>query len=434
MTGNNNSFIKSISILTAGSAVSMVFLIIMHFACPYIFTPEELGIKSVLLAVPMAVGSILCGRYDLPIVYEPDEKNMDALLKLNLGLNIILSTIFSVVTLLYLIFFENECLKYWYTIPAIWIYLISYGLTLILNSYNNRYRDYLTISKKYAIRSAAQCLGTVVLGLIFVYCLNMHFLSVAILVIPYCIGMSAGIRSQGKNIIERKNEILSVDWKNVRRIAIRHIRQPLLSAPAIFANSFSYSLITIMISALYGKTITGYYSLSITLLGLPITLISGNMSKVYMKDASTEYEKTGRFIHAFKKNFIVLFALSVPMFLCMYYLAPPITAALFGEKWRLAGEYIKLLSVMFTFRFITTALSSGLYICKKQLSELVLQLLFLTVTVIAGVIAYVKHISPQQYIMLLVLFRSGVMIILTFTVGYYSTGRERLFILKKKGK
>ena len=425
MKDGNKSFLKSISILTTGSAISMVFLVILHFVSPKVFTPEELGIKSVILAIPMAVGSVLCGRYDLTLVYEPEEKNVFPLLKLNFVLNLLLSTILTVVTLLYLVIWEPQYLQYWYTIPAVWVYLVAYGLTLTLNSYNNRYREYGTISKMHAIRSAAQCLGTVILGLIFVYLLKLRSLSVAILVIPFCLGMAAGIRSQGKSILQNKREIISTKKDEVLAIAKKHIRQPLLSAPAIFANSFSYSLITMMINGLYGEAITGYYSLSVTLLGLPITLISGNMSKVYMRDASTEYEQTGRFMKAFKKNFFVLFALSIPMFLLMYFVAPPLTAALFGEKWRMAGEYIKILSVMFTFRFITTALSCGLYVCKKQLSELILQILFLAVTALAGALAYFYQLDSIGFMKLIVIFRSAVMVVLTLVVAYYAAGKGK---------
>lgn len=425
MKDRNRTFLKSISILTAGSAISILFLVIVHFATPYIFTPEELGIKSVILAIPMAVGSVVCGRYDLTIVYEPDENQVYPLVKLNILLNLIASSALTLVTFLYLAIWEPDYLQYWYTIPAVWVYLVAYGLTLTLNSYNNRYRDYKTISKMHAIRTAAQSLSTVALGLILVLWLKLSVLSVAILVIPYCLGMAAGIRSQGKNIIQNRKEIFNVRREAVRSIAKKHIKQPLLSAPAILANSLSYSLITLMINAMYGETITGYYSLSVTLLGLPITLISGNMSKVYMKDASLEYEKTGCFKNAFKKNLIVLFALSIPMFFAMYYAAPPLMAALFGEKWRMAGEYIKLLSVMFTFRFITTALSSGLYVCKKQSAELILQLLFLGVTALSGIIAHFSHLDSMGFIKLLVIFRSGVMAILTVVVGYYASGRGK---------
>lgn len=416
----NKSYFKSVSLLTIGSIVSVLFLLVQHLLLPFIFTPEELGIKSVIIAVPSAFIAMLCGRYDLCLVYEDDEENIPGLLKLNLYVNLVLSSIATAVTFLYFVFFKQECIKYWYLLPAIWVYFIAYGLSLILNSYNNRYKEYGMIAKMHAIRVAAQCLGTIVLGLIFVFWLKWTFLSVPILVVPYCVGMAVGLRSQGKGVLQRKKEIKETCRSKVVDIAKKHIRQPLLSAPAIFANSFSYSLITIMTNGLYDDATTGYYSLSITLLGLPISLIAGNMSKVYMRDATAEYEETGGFKKSFNKNLLVLTALAVPMFFAMFFLAPPICVWVFGNKWLIAGQYIKALALMFSFRFVSTALSPGLYVCKKQIAELLVQVSFVIVTALSGLFAFVFGWSAIVFLWVMGFARSAVMLVQVILVCYYS--------------
>ena len=416
----NKSYFKSVSLLTIGSIVSVLFLLVQHLLLPFIFTPEELGIKSVIIAVPSAFIAMLCGRYDLCLVYEDDEENIPGLLKLNLYVNLVLSSIATAVTFLYFVFFKQECIKYWYLLPAIWVYFIAYGLSLILNSYNNRYKEYGMIAKMHAIRVAAQCLGTIVLGLIFVFWLKWTFLSVPILVVPYCVGMAVGLRSQGKGVLQRKKEIKETCRSKVVEIAKKHIRQPLLSAPAIFANSFSYSLITIMTNGLYDDATTGYYSLSITLLGLPISLIAGNMSKVYMRDATAEYEETGGFKKSFNKNLLLLTALAVPLFFAMFFLAPPICVWVFGNKWLIAGQYIKALALMFSFRFVSTALSPGLYVCKKQLAELLIQVSFVIVTALSGLFAFVFGWSAIVFLWVMGFARSAVMLVQVILVCYYS--------------
>lgn len=424
MKKESNSFLKSISVLTAGSAISIVFLAIQHIALPYIFSPAELGIKSVILALPTACIAIICGRYDLPLVYEDDEKNISPLLKLNLVINVVLSSIITIVNLLYIIIFERDLSRFWYLTPAIWLYLISYGLTLTLNSYNNRYREYQIISKMYVIRSAAQNLIPVVLGVILISWLKINSLAITVLVVPYCIGMAFGIYSQGKNIIKDRKKILSCDKLTIKKVAFKHIKQPVLSAPAMLANGFSYSLITIMTNAFFGETITGYYSLSITLLGLPITLISGNISKVYIKDASIEYEKTGCFRKAYSKNCLFLVLVAIPMFFCMFFFAPKFCTLLFGEKWELAGKYIQALSLMFSFRFISTALSPGLYVCKKQNVELIIQIVFVLVTVLSGVIAHLLRCDSVSFMWIVGSARSLVMLVHIIVVFYWSKAKK----------
>jgi len=52
----------------------------------------------------------------------------------------------------------------------------------------------------------------------------------------------------------------------------------------------------------------------------------------------------------------------------------------FGEKWRVAGDYAQILSIMFFCRFISSPLSYVLYIAEKQNYDLVFQLLLLILT------------------------------------------------------
>lgn len=416
MNLSNNHFIKSIVTLLTGSFVSIIFLAIQHIALPYIFTPDELGIKAVILAIPTACIGIVCGRFDLPIVYEEDESRIPALLKLNFICNLFFSAVITLICTIYFLFIKKGYSSYWYTLPAIFIYLAAYGATLTLNGYNNRYRDYKTISKMYALRSGAQSLLPVILGLILVTWMKLSYLSVAILVVPYCLGAAFGLYSQGKGLLSRREAILNASRREICVEAKKHIRQLTMSSPAILANGLSYSLITIMVSALYGESITGYYSLSVTLLGLPITLISGNMSKIYMRDAAKEYEETGGFEHTFKKHFLVLSAIAVPMFFCLYFLAPPLCAWMFGKKWLVAGEYIKALALMFSFRLVSTALSPGLYICKKQLAELILQIAFLCVTATVGIVSYILNLEPLAYMRILGGARSFVMLVMIYVI------------------
>ena len=427
MKSLDKSFLKSFFTLLSGSAISVIFLVIQHIALPYIFSPEELGIKAVILAIPTACIGIICGRYDLTIVYEEDDKNIPALLKLNFICNLLFSSIITIICTMYLVVVKSGYSKYWYTLPAIFAYLTAYGATLTMNGYNNRYRDYKTISKMHAIRSGAQSLLPVILGLIFVSWMKLSYLSIAILVIPYCLSAACGLYSQGKVLLPCKDSIINSSPREVRAVAKKHLRQITMSTPAILANGLAYSIITIMVSALYGETATGHYSLSITLLGLPITLISANMSKIYMRDAAKEYEETGGFKQTFKKHFFVLVAISVIMFACVYFFAPTLCIWLFGEKWRVAGEYIKALALMFSFRLVSTALSPGLYICKNQLAELILQVSLLLTTIAVWAISAVVQYDSLTFMRILGMSRSLVMaamIYVTYICARHNANRD----------
>lgn len=408
-----SGFLQSLVILATGSLIAQLMVAGEQLILPRIFTAEVLGIYTFLIAFPQACIGTICGRYDLTLVYEEDEGNIFALVKLNMLLCLLLSTVLSIGYGAYLYFFRQEYRRFLYLIPAIFLYLFSYGITSMLNSYNNRYRQYKTITQMHLLRTFAQCFGTVGLGVLFAIILRNDSVSlhVSILVIPYCMGMFFGVTSQAKLLLSHRKEIAAVSLTEVWKIAVKHKKQPLVSAPAIFANGFSYSLVTMMINNLFGATVTGYYGLSTKLLGMPITLISGNLSKVYMEEAAREYKSTGRFTKAFNKSFLFLTVMAIPMFLCMYYLAPPVCGFLFGSKdWQIAGEYIRILSPMFTLRFVATALSPGLYVCKKQGLEFVSQVSLLVVTAISGVISAMLYFDVEEFLFTVSIARSVVLL------------------------
>lgn len=415
--------LASLAILASGSLIAQAMTALEQVFLARIFSAEALGIYAFLISFPHACIGIICGRYDLALVYEEDENNVLALVKLTFVINLVLSAILSAGYVVYLVFF-TEYQQFAYLVPVVFIYLVSYGLTNTLNSYNNRHGEYKMITRMHMLRTFAQCFGTVLLGLIFVTLLHIDSLqvSVPVLVVPYCGGMLFGVFTQGKGLFSRYKELKAITGEELWEVAKKHKKQPLVSAPAIFANNASYSLITISINNLFDAAVAGYYSISTKLLGMPISLISGNMSKVFMEQAAKEYNATGKFKRAFNKTFVFLVVMAVPMFFAMYFLAPPVCAWLFGGDWVIAGEYIKILAMMFTFRFVATALSPGLYVCRKQFSELVIQVAFLLVTALAAIISSVYGFDVEQFLWAMSISRSLVLAGLVFMVFCYSRG------------
>lgn len=418
-----NNFLQSLTVLASGSMVALIVQALAQILFAKVFSPETLGIFGFLLAVPNAFVGVVSARYDAPLVYEEDENNIFALIKLNVILSFIISSVVSIGAVAYFCFFKTDYKSFLWTIPVIWVYLFANGLTCMLNSYNNRNKEYKMITKMYVLRTMVQNLGSLVLGVLIVsvFKVKSEALSIAILLVPYSFGMICGLFSQGKILFEQFDNIKSVPRSKVIQVAKKHFKQPLMSSPAVFANNYSYSLITIAVEG-FGKAAAGFYSLSTKLLGMPISLISGNISKIFLEEASREFNNTGKFRKSFNKTFLFLLVCAVPLFFCLYFLAPTVCGWLFGKAWIEAGEYIKVLSLMFSFRFVSTALSVGLYACRKQQTELIVQFAFLLATVLCGVYSSAKGLSVVDYLALVGTVRSVVMFFQIFTVFVYSRG------------
>lgn len=218
-----------------------------------------------------------------------------------------------------------------------------------------------------------------------------------------------GIKRQMKPLQKYWREVISVPANKVKEVAFKHKKQFYFSTPALLANSLSYSIITIFIEMLYGMTQVGFYSISVRLLGLPLALIGGNVSKVFLEQASAEYNEHKHFSYSFKKTFILLLIIAIPMVLVLTLLATPICTFVFGKEWAVAGKYIAILAPMFGIRFITSAMSPAFVIINRQGLELILQMVFLVCGVLSYTISQIYHLEIIDFVTL---------ISATFSVAY----------------
>lgn len=387
-----NPFFKNIAILATGSIVAQMITVIGAPFITRLFSPEDIGIYTYILAVSHLFMSIINGRYDMSIVSEKEEKNVYPLIKLSLIFALMMSVVISIIYGIYSYFFVDYS-SYLYTAVFLFILLLSYGIINVLTSFNNRNKEYKLISSVYVLRTSCQNLGAIILGLFKIGMLG--------LLIPYTIGQFLGISRQAKSLKPHFHDIQKVTREELMKVMRLHYKQPLLSAPAQFANSFSYSSITIFIGSLFNMAVVGYYSISVRLLGLPLSVISGNVSKVFYEEASREYDLTGGFYNAFRKTALFQFVLAIPIVLSMIFFAPPVFNFVFGEGWRTAGVYVTILAPMFGFRFIVTTLTPALLVAKKQSYELALQLLFIIASVVSFVITKEFSLSVETFLLLI---------------------------------
>ena len=92
------------------------------------------------------------------------------------------------------------------------------------------------------------------------------------------------------------------------------------------------------------------------------------------------------------------FAIATPPFLLLLFFAPSLFALVFGEKWRVAGEYARLMCPMFYLRFISNPLSLVAIIAQKNRFEFVWQVGMLFCLTIVAATHYVIHLDANMYI------------------------------------
>lgn len=403
-----STFFGSISILTFGSIIAQC---ISFALVPFItreYSPDQFATFTYILSVSAIFMGIINCRYDLLIVKAENKHDTYALIKGALFIGLFISFIIFIACII--IFSIKDNFK-WYHAIYLLILLISYAIINVLTAYNNKLREYKIISSVNVIRPISQNLGALLLGFLPIGAHGLLF--------SYVTGQFMGIIRQNKSLKGQWRAILNISNRDTIGILKKNKNQLLYSTPAQLLNSLSYSSITIAIETLFGLTILGYYSLSVRLLGLPLSVISGNVSKVFYERAVNEYSANGSYRKSLVKTLLFLSILAVPMLIIMMWLIPNLCGLFFGQEWINAGKYIFTLAPMFAIRFIVTAVAPALIIVNKQKQELILQALFVMFMLISFILTKVLGENIDFFLTIIsVLFSIGYICYLIKVIDY----------------
>ncbi|SFD37201.1 Membrane protein involved in the export of O-antigen and teichoic acid [Enterococcus casseliflavus] len=386
----NSTFFKSIFQLAFGSILAQLITVLCSPFLTRIYSVEDMGMYALLLTVISIFGSVINGKYDFAIVSTKDEKDIDGLVQVSFLFSIVATILIVIFFSSYLIFIADIKNNIILIMLLIFLLLLIVGIVNILNSINNRMQNYKIISEVYVIRTSIQNFLLLILGMF-------NFGPVGMLG-AQVIGNLMGIRKQYKttNISNVFNK--NLDFKRLVFIVKKYKSFPMFSMSANILNNISYSILNFFISGLFGMTSLGLYSMSYKILGLPLSLISVNVSKVFFRDAAEEYKDYGRYNKALFKSTILLTSLAIPMCIILFAFSPIIFEIAFGKDWRVAGEYAKILAPMFSIRLVVGSLVPAFIVCNKQRFELLFQSLFVFSSIANYIFAYFLEWTIETFL------------------------------------
>lgn len=399
----NNPFLKSILTLSSGTILAQALVLISSPIMTRLYSPTEVGAYTAIITVISMFGGVLAGKYEVPIVSVDRDKKAYNLVLLSLVITIGSSLIISLFYTIYLYFFSDNNLSFIFLLFSLIFLLTTHGMLLIITSLNNRMNRYKTISSSLVI-------GTI-LKEIFIILVGFVYPRYSILVIALLIGNLTTLLIQVNKSFDIFASIKNTTITDLKEVGEQFRDQFLFSSPATFFNSFSYSSINLFIEFLFGVTMLGYYSISYRLLGIPISLVTNNVSRVYFKEASREYQMNGNYRKTFIRTSILLALCSIVFVTFLILLGPYTVSLIFGSQWFIAGRFIQILAPMFGLRIIVSPLTVGVTISNKQKYEFLIQVLFLVTSIILFLITLFLNLRINIYIMLISVFYSLIYLI-----------------------
>lgn len=374
-----NPFFKNVAILSSGTIISQIVVVITSFFLARLYNAQDFGVLSLFTSINLILVILFTGRYELAIGLPKLSLNGRKLLSIVLFLSGAFSLFY-----LFLIFLEKEIFHFFHNdlflLPIIYLapfytFLIACNSGLVY--WNQRNKKY----KKVAFSNAVQVIANALIGLLFGFYKVEQGLIIS-LILGSFISVSYLFFS------EFKVKDLIINKYEFKKLLKEYVVFPKFSLWSDLATTMSQQYIPIIFSVLFTPYIVGLYSFSNRILRLPNILITGSISNVFRNDAIDRIniygECKGLFISTFKK--LVLMAILVYSLLFLF--APDVFAIAFGEKWREAGYFARILSVLLMIEFITLPLNTLFNVKQEQKRLMKIQLLNFLIGFLLLIVGY----------------------------------------------
>lgn len=407
-------YLKSILLLTSGSMLGQIIGFIGSMIMTRMYTASEIGIMTTIVSFSGIFAPVINARFDFALVKEQKEKYIYALVKMSIYIGVALSLIISVVSYIYFIGIEGFISPF-LSILFVFLILVIQAFSNVFKSYNNNIGDFKTMTSVIVMRRFAEEVSMAIFGLIGWKAIG--------LLISRVIGQYFGMKREIKNIKKKIKEIISVQWQDMLEAYTIHKRQLYYSAPAALMNAGSYSLISLVVGKYFGLEILGVYAISFAVLGLPLSVISGNVSKVYFSEASKEYAIKGTFNESTNKTLVFLIIFSIVLFFIMYFIFPMLVPIIYGDKYVMSGFMIRILAPMFAIRFVSSAINTGLVVCNKQNFEFIVQIMFMLSVALLAILCNYRLLSISTFLLGISITYSIVYLINLVSICYFSKNK-----------
>jgi len=153
------------------------------------------------------------------------------------------------------------------------------------------------------------------------------------------------------------------------------------SLPAGLLNIAAGRFPLFLIGAKYGLFAAGLYALTERVLTAPVSLLAASVLEVFKRQSVHEFQTLGNCKSAYRHTFKALVLLGCCPALMIFAFAPNMCALIFGEAWRDAGNFARILAPLYFMNFVASPLSYVFFVAGKQKVELIWQVALFATTI-----------------------------------------------------
>lgn len=355
-----STLIKHVVTLGLGTFVSQLIPIAASLILSRLYSPKAYGDWGIFISYAGILTVIASGRYELAILRPFKKAEALNLVALSTSLAFVGSICFFF--LLYLLTFLKPSI----VIPGLNylpLYVFLTSLVQIYNGYANRTEQYSAIAHSSISRSLIQASSRILMG---------GFRYEGGLIAGALLGSIAGMWSLLRKIHIIHDIKRCISFRYMCRLAHTYRYFPIFQMPSALLNSLSTNLPLILMAFFFSKEEIGCFSMAITLLYLPVILISSSLGQIFYKKASSwAPEDTAVLAYKLLK---LIFPIGFIMSLLLIWGGEDLLGFLLGDRWTTTGLFAAYLSPWIWLILCFSPLGMIFDAIDKQKTEMILNI------------------------------------------------------------
>ena len=363
-----SSFVRKCWLVASGTIAGQALVILSSPLLTRLYSPEEFGLFAVFGALVGIAGSTTGLRFEYAVPLLGDEQDAAAMV----GLVVLTSILLGLVAIAGIWFFgaflagvvEAPSLAPWLWLlpPAI----VVWGFGSALSYWSVRRATYGVNGFNRTLQLGSQTAGQVGLGV--------AGLGAPGLILGYLLGYVVRMGHYLWRLTAADRRLLvSPSFRRMWRNAQANWRYPAFAFPSSLLAQISQLAPALLVAALFGPAMAGFYALSQRIMGLPVRMLSEAASQVFLGEMRDLGQAD---LHRLFLRTVILFTgLGLIGMLPILLFAQPLFVLIFGEAWREAGVLAQLLVPLYIARFVSLPISQLLNALNRQDMHLFLAIL-----------------------------------------------------------
>lgn len=391
-----NSFARGVAVLSSGTGGAQLLLLLAAPVLTRLYSPEDFGVLAVFVSILSILGVIASLRYELAIPIAEDDQT--ALNVVALCLLITIGMAFFTGILVWLAgdwFAEKlnvaEVSTYFWLLP-IGVFLI--GIYQTFNYWATREKAFGRISKTKLTQSVSSLLVQ----------FSFFKLGPLGLIAGYITGQVFGAGRLAKSAFDSADR-RSFSFHRIKSAASRYRRFPQFTTWSGLINTSGHQLAPLVLASFFGTAIAGWYALANRVVSMPANLIGSAVGQVFFAHAA-EAKKQNKLAELVENVQTKLIMIALPVSILIFLVGADVFAWLFGEDWRMAGEFAQWLILSSFAGFLISSLSMIFPVLEKQGQGLMLQII-LFILKISGLLIGLMF---NDYLLAIILYAIGGML------------------------